>query len=404
MLSISQAQKPLTVSTSYLNNLGIVNALGTTKAEVALNLLKNNQSKMISYAELFCGHKTWIGKVTTPLKNIPKKLSAFDCKNNQLLATAYESITSDVEYLKEKYGAHRIGVILGTSTSGIASGESALKQYKANHRFPSSFQYTQQEIGTCSEFLAQYAGTKGITYTISTACSSSGKTFATADRLIKAGLCDAVIVGGSDSLCELTLNGFDSLELLSSSICNPFSLNRSGINVGEGAALFVLSKEASAIKLTGIGESSDGYHFTTPDPNGIGAKLAITQALTTAKITTKDIGYINLHGTATKKNDATEALVINELFGSDSLCSSTKPLIGHTLGASGAQELGLCWLLLSEYNPHKLLPSHIWDKHRDTVLPTLNLIAESTKWIKPRFMSNSFAFGGSNISLVIEQE
>ncbi len=388
----------------YINRLGIINALGATKQKVVDALLNPDKSTMTSYNGLFSGNEAWVGAVTGSLKEIPAGLSRYDCRNNQLIATAYDEISHDVEALKEKFGQHRIGVVLGTSTSGIASGESALKYFQAHQCFPKSFDYVQQEIGSCSEFLAKYANVTGVHYTISTACSSSGKAFAVADRLIKSGFCDAVIVGGSDSLCELTLNGFDSLELMSSEICNPFSLNRSGLNIGEGAALFILSKEPSSIKLAGTGESSDGYHMTAPDPKGIGAKIAMEQSLKTANITADDIGYINLHGTATKKNDEMESLAVNEIFGEATLCSSTKPLHGHTLGAAGAVELGLCWLLLSEeYNLEKYLPVQIWDNVNDPSLLPINLIKEQVKWTKPRFMSNSFAFGGSNVSLIIEK-
>lgn len=389
----------------YLNNLSIVNALGKTADEVAINLLNNKSNNLAIYNELFSGRKTWVGKVTGALQNIPKKLAKFDCRNNQLLATAYLNIEQEIEQLKQKYGSHRIGVILGTSTSGIASSESAFKQYFCSNSVSTTYDYAQQEIGSCSEFLAQLAGINGINYTISTACSSSGKAFAAADRLIKADLCDAVIVGGSDSLCELTLNGFDSLELLSPSICNPFSINRNGLNIGEGAALFILSKNPAPIKLIGTGEASDGYHITAPDPQGTGAKLAITKALQAANIKPENIGYINLHGTGTKKNDEMEALVINQLFANTAYCSSTKPLLGHTLGAAGAQELGLCWLLLSEkHNPNHLLPPQIWDQQPDLQLPHINLISEPIQWNKPIFMSNSFAFGGSNVCLIIARE
>ena len=258
-------------SLCYLNNLGIINALGSTKSEVLTHFLDNKQSTMTEYHGLFSGKPAWIAKVSSPLSSIPDGLSYLNCRNNQLIATAYDQIRNDVENLKQQYGKDRIGVILGTSTSGIAAGEAAIKQLKFNGQFPESFNYQQQEMGSCSEFLAQYACVTGIHYTISTACSSSGKALAAADRLIKADLCDAVIVGGSDSLCELTLNGFDSLELLSRTICNPFSVNRSGLNIGEGAALFILSKNKNQIKLLGTGETSDGYHMTAPDPSGDGA-------------------------------------------------------------------------------------------------------------------------------------
>lgn len=389
----------------YINNLGIINALGATKEDVAANLLKNSQTNMVLYGKLFSGHKTFIGAVTNELLDLPKNLSKFNCRNNQLLATAYTEIKQDVETFKQQYGADRIGVILGTSTSGIAAGEQAFKHYIATGSYPKEYNYQQQELGRCSEFLAKYAGVTGPNYTISTACSSSGKAFAAAARLLKTDTCDAVIVGGSDSLCELTLNGFDSLELIAPNICNPFSINRNGINIGEGAALFIMSKNPSPIKFLAAGESSDGYHITAPDPKATGAKLAISEALKSANLKTQDIGYINLHGTATQKNDAMESLAIHSIFGEDTLCSSTKPLTGHTLGAAAAQELALCWLLLSkQYNPEKLLPPQLWDQQLDSELAKINLISNIQHWTQPIFMSNSFAFGGNNVSLIIGKE
>lgn len=358
---------------------------------------------MEQYDELIRGNHTWIGKVSSTLLEIPAKLSNYDCRNNRLLIKAFQQISDEVEHLKSLYGKHRIGVIIGTSTSGIKTGEAAFKHYIHDDHYPSSFHYLQQEIGSGAEFLAQYADVVGSCYTISTACSSSGKAIAVAERLIQSNMCDAVIVGGSDSLCQLTLDGFNSLDLLSPEICKPFSVNRSGINIGEGSALFLLSKEPSPIQLLGTGESSDGYHITAPDPKGTGAKIAINKALGSANINANEIGYINLHGTGSEQNDKMESQVIHEIFGENTLCSSTKPLIGHTLGASGALELGFCWLLLSEkYNKNKIIPPHIWDKSPDPGLPKINLISELTKWEKSIFMSNSFAFGGSNISLIIK--
>ncbi len=214
-----------------------------------------------------------------------------------------------------------------------------------------------------------------------------------------------MITGGSDALCEMTLNGFDALELVSSTPSNPFSANRCGLNIGEGAALFLLSKEASEIKLSGTGESSDGHHISSPDPTGQGGKTAIHKALQNAKLKPEDIGYINLHGTATLKNDEVEAIMINECFGSTALCSSTKALTGHTLGAASAHELAFCWLLLSNnHNPNRLLPKQIWDGQVDKNIAPINIINQESQWQKKAFMSNSFAFGGSNVSLIIERE
>jgi 3-oxoacyl-[acyl-carrier-protein] synthase-1 len=187
--------------------------------------------------------------------------------------------------------------------------------------------------------------------------SSSGKAFASAARLIKQDLCDAVIVVGCDTLCEMTLNGFDCLDAISQELCLPFHNNRTGINIGEGAAAFILSKESSEISLLGVGESSDGHHITAPDPSGEGARLAMIRALEPAHLTSDDIGYLNLHGTATILNDNMESNAVRDVFKTEVACSSTKSLTGHTLGAAAATEVGMCWLLLSDmYNPQKKLP------------------------------------------------
>ena len=389
---------------TYLNDLGIVNSIGTGKTQVLKCLLGNDAKKLIKYSHLYSGKSTYVGRVSTALESIKDYYPKFNSKNNQLIATAYQQIKLEVENLKQKFGANRIGIILGTSTSGIASAEQAWIKHKQNKKFPKDFHYEQQDIASGSAFLARYTGITGLNYTISTACSSSGKAIAAAQRLIQTGICDAVITGGSDALCEMTLNGFDALELISEQYNNPFSKNRSGLNIGEGACLFILSKEPSEIKLTGTGESSDGFHISSPDPEGAGGILAIQQALSAAQLSITDIGYINLHGTATLKNDAAESKMIHKHFPNQPYCSSTKPLTGHTLGAASAHELAFCWLLLSQqYNPTKTLPAQIWDNQPDPKLPKINLLTTPEKWVKNAFMSNSFAFGGSNVSLIIEQ-
>jgi 3-oxoacyl-[acyl-carrier-protein] synthase I len=260
-------------------------------------------------------------------------------------------------------------------------------------RMPSPFHYRQQEIGTAAEFAARDLALTGLRYTISTACSSSAKAFASAARLIAAGRCEAAVVGGVDSLCQLTLNGFDALESLAPDRCNPFSVNRRGINIGEGACVFVLSKRPGPIRLCGVGESSDGYHISAPDPSGRGAETAIRAALAQAGVAGRDVGYVNLH--------EMESQVVARVFGLAVPCSSTKPLIGHALGAAGAQEIGLCWLLLGEENAARRLPEHAWDGIRDPSLPSINLVGVDQRWERDLFVSNSFAFGGSNVAIAI---
>jgi 3-oxoacyl-[acyl-carrier-protein] synthase-1 len=225
--------------------------------------------------------------------------------------------------------------------------------------------------------------------------------FAAGQRLLDADFCDAVIAGGSDSLCKLTTNGFDALEAMAPGICNPFSINREGINIGEGAALLLMSRDEGPIRLLGVGESSDAWHMSAPEPSGKGAELAIRGALDQAALAPQQVGYINLHGTATPKNDEMESCVVNRVFGPDVPCSSTKSQIGHTLGAAGAQEVGLCWLLLDDLNVNKQLPMHLWDGAADPDLATIGLTVEGDAWQQDVCMSNSFAFGGSNVCVII---
>jgi len=380
--------------------MGVINALGAGKAQVRARLLDGDQSGMVPHGPLLTGRSTTVARVREALTPLPASLAEFDCRNNRLLAAALDQIVPSVAALRETVPAERIAVVIGTSTSGIASGEEAIVELAATGRFPPAFHYRQQEIGMTAELAARYLDLPGLRYTISTACSSSAKAFASARRLFNSDRCDAAIVGGSDSLCALTLNGFDSLDSLAIDVCNPFSANRRGINIGEGACVFVMTRTPGPVRLCGVGESSDGYHMSAPDPDGQGAEIAMKAALAEAGVAPEDIGYVNLHGTATPKNDDMESRVIERLFGLEVPCGSTKALIGHTLGAAGAQELGLCWLLLTGDDDRRL-PPHVWDGIRDPRLPPINLIGPGVRWERDVFVSNSFAFGGSNTSVVI---
>ena len=320
----------------YLTDMGVINSLGADKAEVRARLLDADQSGMQPHGPLLSGRSTTVARVRQALRPLPQAFAEFDCRNNRLLAAALDQIAPSVAALRELVGANRIAVVIGTSTSGIAAGEAAIDGLVREGCLPDTFHYRQQEIGMTAEFAARYLGLPGLRYTVSTACSSSAKAFASARRLLNSGRCDAAIVGGSDSLCALTLNGFDSLDSLAKGVCNPFSANRSGINIGEGACVFLLTKSPGPIRLCGVGESSDGYHMSAPDPDGRGAEIAIQAALGEAGVGPADVGYVNLHGTATPKNDEMESRVIARLFGLEVPCGSTKGLIGHTLGAAGS--------------------------------------------------------------------
>lgn len=398
----------------YLNALGLVNALGCGKAEIAARLFAGDHQGMVLEPDWLPARSARVGRVRSEPPSLPLECAVFNTSNNRLLLQAATEIMAEIELAKQFYGAERIGVVLGTSTSGIAEGESAIAhclQQGGLHdsKLPAGYHYQEQELGAAAYFLSTLCAVAGPSYVISTACTSSAKAFGAARRLLRAGVCDAVLVGGVDSLCRLTVNGFTALESTSEVLTNPMSRNRNGINIGEGAALFLMSRNpgqnsnADNIALVGMGESSDAYHMSSPDPEGRGAELALQQALQEAQLTPAQISYINLHGTATLKNDAMESCVVERVFGDRVPCSSTKPLTGHTLGAAGATEAAFCWLALSRYNPEGLLPPHVWDGHADETLPQLDLVSSGRtieKKSRIAMMSNSFAFGGNNVSLI----
>ncbi|MCB1568103.1 MAG: beta-ketoacyl-ACP synthase, partial [Xanthomonadales bacterium] len=295
-------------------------------------------------------------------------------------------------------------VILGTSTSGIGESECAMPQRLASGQWPAGYHYGQQEMGAPSRFVALASGACGPAWTISTACSSSAKAMASAARLLRAGIVDAVIVGGADSLCAFTIGGFSALEAVSAKRCNPFSRHRDGINIGEGAALFLMTRDTGAVRLAGWGESSDAHHISAPEPSGAGAMVAMREALARAQVDASQVDYVNLHGTATQQNDAMEACAVATVLGDRVPVSSTKPLTGHALGAAGGIEAGLCWLSLAQ-NPQHRLPPQWWDGCADPELPDLDFVAPGRRASAPlRYaLSNSFAFGGSNAALLLGQ-
>ena len=383
--------------------LGIINALSSEHSQIAEGLLEGDSAGISLCDDLPNGPVLTASVSDLQLLPVPDEFRRYNSRLSQLLIAAYQQISAEVEAIKGEMDAARIGVVLGTSTSGIASGETAIAHYAATGKFPADFFFSQQEMGTPAEFLAEYAGFGGPAITVSTACSSSAKAFGVARDLITANVCDAIIVGGADSLCKLTLAGFSSLEATTASQCNPMSKNRDGISIGEGAALFLMMAKPKGVQLLGIGESSDAFHMTHPDPDGHSAEIAIRTALDQDDRHPDQIGYINLHGTATVQNDAMEAGVVSRVFGSRVPCSSTKPLTGHTLGACGAIEIGFCWLLLTGGAIDRL-PPHCWDGCPDETLPELQFVDQSKRYVlpdPPAMISNSFAFGGSNCAVVI---
>lgn len=387
-------------SACHVHAVGLVSALGWGVDATRRALFEGDGSGMTIEEGWLPGARACVGRVRAPLPALPAALAGFDCRNNRLLAAAAEQIRPVLEPLAARYGRQRVALIIGTSTSGIASGEDAMQAKLREGAFPPGFSYRQQEIGTTGPVAARLLGAGGPAYTVSTACTSGAKALLAARRLLALGLCDVAVAGGVDTLCRLTVGGFTALESTSDARCNPMSRNRRGINIGEAAALLVLAREPAAVALVGGGESSDAHHLSAPDPAGAGAELAMRAALADAGTRQAgDVDYVNLHATATPKNDEMESRVMARVFPESTAMSGTKPLTGHTLGAAGALEAAFCWMALTGDGR---LPPHLWDGAADPALPALNLAARGARAARGvrLAMSNSFAFGGSNASLI----
>ncbi len=391
----------------YLNALGIVNPLGMGKAEVAKNLFAGSQGGMVARDDLIPGYRATAGCVEGTLPKIPGLLEQRSSRTNRLLLAALQEIEDDIRSCIARYGSDRVAVLVGTSTSGVAEGEEAVRARVTDGAFPQSYHYNVQIMGDPAAFAAACLGTTGPAYAVSTACTSSVKALGSASRLIRAGLCDAAVVAGADALCKLTVNGFRALEALSDGLCNPMSRNRRGINIGEGAAAFLVTRDPGPVRILGIGETSDAHHISAPDPEGTGTRRAMETALMQGGIRADDIAYVNLHGTGTAMNDAMEAKAVAAVLGGGIPCSSTKPLTGHMLGAAGANELGFLWLTLSPvFNPG-FLPPHVWDGVSDETLPKIAIAEMGARFDRDGFipmLSNSMAFGGNNVSVLVGGE
>ena len=388
--------QPLKVSASSM-----VNSMGYGKKST-LDAIKEMSSGLISAENTDVKLDTYLGIVDAlEDKSLPKELSHFECRNNRLAKQGIDadSFKEAVKKACEKYGPQRVGIFLGTSTSGIAATEEAYRHIDLeNDQLPDSFDYMNtHNLQSLENFCRQYLGITGAGVTISTACSSSSKVFAAAERYIRAGLCDAAVVGGVDSLCLTTLYGFHSLQLVSPGPCQPWGESRSGISIGEAAGFALLEKanDAHGVFLKGYGESSDAYHMSTPHPEGAGAIFAMKGAIEMAELSPYDIGYVNLHGTGTITNDAAEDAAVVKTLGMHVPCSSTKGWTGHTLGAAGITE-ALISLLILENN---LLPANLNMTTKDATL-SVNILTETVNANVTNVLSNSFGFGGSNSCLV----
>ncbi|MGG7669823.1 beta-ketoacyl-[acyl-carrier-protein] synthase family protein [Yersinia sp. J1] len=383
----------------YISAVGMLNALGSNADQIASQLPLGIAPGMKPrdgwvQPEQPC----WLGAVEGELPEIPAALAMHRSRNNQLLLAALEQIRPQVDQAIVRFGRDRVAVVLGTSTSGLNEGDRQVNQ-RSHDEESDGYDYYQQELGDPARFLSAYLELEGPAFTLSTACSSSARAIISGRRLIEAGLADVAIVGGADTLSRMPVNGFLSLESLSTQLCQPFAAERCGITIGEASALMLLTREPHEIALLGVGESSDAWHMSAPHPEGEGAIRAIEQALDDAAIQPQDVGYINLHGTATRLNDQIEAKVVNRIFGNGTPCSSTKHLTGHTLGAAGVCEAALCWLLLTRDLP---LPAQDFSHSTpDDSLPSCGLLLKQEPLMKAIVMSNSFAFGGNNTCLIL---
>ena len=346
---------------------------------------------------------TWTGEVDgIDGIAIPSDLSEFDCRNNRLawLGLQQDGFVDAVDAARTRWGAGRVGVFLGTSTSGLLQTELAYRHRGPDGALPADFHYgPTQNTFSVADFVARALRLDGPAWVVSTACSSSAKVFGNAARLIEAGLIDAALVGGVDSLCLTTLYGFNSLELLSAEICRPWDGARNGLSIGEAAAFALLEREPAAPPqgwLLGVGESNDGYHMSTPHPEGLGAIAAMRAALADAGLQPADIDYINLHGTATPSNDAAEDAAVASVFCPATPCSSTKGATGHTLGAAGGVEAVIALLAMR----HGLMPAGLNLQRPDPAL-RMHYLRTNREGLLRRVLSNSFGFGGSNASLVL---
>lgn len=342
---------------------------------------------------------TWIGRVpdleSAPL---PAAFSAWECRNSRLAwhGLQFDEFTQAVAAARSRYGASRIALVMGTSTSSIGATEEGYRRVLPDGQYPEDLRRPSvHSVHSLGGFVQEALGLAGTTVTVATACSSSAKVFAQAERLIRLGLADAAVVGGVDTLCNSVLFGFNALELVSPEPCRPFDASRKGISLGEAAGFALLERDGKGPWLLGYGESSDAHHMSSPHPEGLGARVAIEEALTRAGLTPRDIDYINLHGTASQKNDEVEASLVAEMFPASTRASSTKGWMGHTLGAAGIVEAVVTLLSLeSGFMPGTLNASQL-----DSACgPQIRV--ESSDGDVRHALSNSFGFGGSNCVLL----
>lgn len=400
MTHSSQSISPVAITAySTLNACGLGN-------QALLQALKHNQSCLSPLTLFSVNFPTVVGEIKQELAQIRPELVAYQSRNAQVALTALnyqpDGLRAAIKTAKKRYGSERIGVIIGTSTSGLYETESAYSFLLEHDEMPEDFNFvTRHAYQATGRFLQLELGLTGPCFAISTACSSGAKAIAAGQRLIANGVCDAVLVGGVDTLCRLTLRGFSSLDLVSANPCTPMDKNRNGISIGEAAALLLLEKitddNQQCPRLLAVGESSDAHHMSHPHPEGLGAALAMQNALDSAGISANQVDYLNLHATATKINDAVEGKAVYSVFGKQVPCSGTKGITGHTLGAAGALETIIALQTLEQqFIPATTGLTEVDDDCHCQVVAN-PLFNQNIKIA----MSNSFGFGGNNASVIV---
>jgi 3-oxoacyl-[acyl-carrier-protein] synthase-1 len=383
---------PFLKSSIFIEDFAVRCGIGSSNTAIGDQLASDSVRSNMVPVKLIDGRETMVARVAGLDGGAATRVDAL---TSALLDTLKPATARAIE----RHGPARIAVVIGTSNSGIEENVDHLKTRLKSGEWPQGFSFENQSMSLPALLAARQTGAAGPVFGVSTACTSGAKALATGARMLQTGLADAVICGGVDTLSELTLNGFAALESISPDTCNPFSLNRRGINIGDGGALFLLTREPSAWRLEGWGESSDAHHASAPDPAGVGGEMAVRKALAVAGAAPGDIGFVHAHGSATRLNDRMEAGLVDRVFGRDTPVMSTKPLTGHTLGASGAVQAALCLLALER----GVYPPHLWDGVRDPELPEIRLTGRGERFERPvtRALSMSFAFGGSNMALIL---
>ncbi|MBX3274938.1 MAG: beta-ketoacyl-ACP synthase [Sandaracinaceae bacterium] len=374
-----------------------VNALGRSTAEVLAALDAGRSG--LGPSPLPATMETVVGAIPGALAPLPAEHAAYDTRLARIGWLAFEEVRGALEGAVARWGPHRVGVVLGTSTGGLEETEQAFDHWRREGTLPARYDYEHQHnFAAFGELLARAAGVTGPSYVVSTACSSSGKVASSAARLIRASVLDAVLIGGIDSLTRMTLQGFHSLGILSSQPCRPFGAGRDGINIGEGAALLLVEREASdpGAVLLGVGESADAYRMSSPEPGGRGAREAMERALAQAGLTPAQLDHINAHGTATPLNDAAESIAIEAVFGRRVPVSSTKGYTGHLLGGAGGTEMVFALHAIRTGR----LPATLGATPLDPAV-AIDVVTEPREQPVRTVLSNSFAFGGSNVAVVL---